>query len=47
MYAGLGTKISPWLAQAKTMQWVNRTVGGLFMLLGSALALSTWLSKKT
>ena len=46
MYAGLGTKISPWLSQAKTMILVNRTVGSLFILLGSALAISTAISKK-
>lgn len=46
MYAGLGSKISPWLSQAKTMILVNRTVGSLFILLGSALAISTGLSKK-
>ena len=46
MYAGLGTKISPWLSQAKTMILVNRTVGSLFVLLGSALAISTAISKK-
>jgi threonine/homoserine/homoserine lactone efflux protein len=46
MYAGLGTKISPWLSQAKTIILVNRTVGSLFILLGSALAISTAISKK-
>lgn len=41
MYAGLGSKISPWLSQPKTMTIVNRSVGGVFVVLGSVLAIST------
>ena len=46
MYAGLGSKISPWLSQPKTMTVVNRSVGSLFIVLGSTLALSTFITKK-
>jgi len=46
MYAGLGSKISPWLSQVKTMTLVNRSVGSLFIVLGSTLALSTFITKK-
>lgn len=46
MYAGLGSKISPWLSQTKTRILVNRTVGSLFIILGSTLAISTGMSKK-
>ena len=46
MYAGIGSKISPWLSKTSTMNLVNRTVGSLFIGLGSALAISTGLSKK-
>ena len=46
MYAGIGSKISPWLSKASTMQLVHRTVGSLFIVLGSALAISTGFSKK-
>ena len=41
MYAGLCSKISPWLSQPKTMTIVNRSVGGIFVVLGSVLAIST------
>jgi len=46
MYAGLGSKISPLLKKPSTMTLVNRTVGSVFMLLGSALAISTGTSRK-
>jgi threonine/homoserine/homoserine lactone efflux protein len=46
MYAGIGSKISPWLSKASTMILVNRAVGSVFIVLGSALAISTGLSKK-
>lgn len=46
MYAGLGSKIGPWLSRTSTLNLVNRTVGSLFIVLGSALAISTGLSKK-
>lgn len=46
MYAGLGSKISPLLKKPSTMTLVNRTVGSVFMLLGSALAISTGISRK-
>ena len=46
MYAGIGAKISPWLSKPKTMKLVNRTVGSVFVALGSALAISTGFSKK-
>lgn len=46
MYAALGSKISPWLSKAENMKRVNRGVGGLFMVLGSALALSTGMDEK-
>ncbi len=41
MYAGLGSNISPWLSNARNMSLVNRTVGTVFIALGSMLALST------
>lgn len=41
MYAGLGTKIAPLLKKTPTLKRVNRTVGCVFILLGSALGLST------
>ena len=46
MYAGLGSKISPWLSKTKNINLVNRTVGGVFIILGSALAVSTGMDKK-
>lgn len=46
MYAGLGSKISPWLSKTRNMIMVNRAVGGVFIVLGSALAVSTGLDKK-
>ncbi|WP_205340703.1 LysE family translocator [Denitrificimonas caeni] len=46
MYARLGSKISPWLAETNRMNLVNRSVGSLFIVLGSALAISTGISKK-
>ncbi len=46
MYAGLGSKISPWLSKTSSMNLVNRIVGGVFIALGSALAISTGMSKK-
>jgi threonine/homoserine/homoserine lactone efflux protein len=46
MYAGIGSKISPWLSKTSTMNLVNRTVGSVFIALGSALAISTGFSKK-
>jgi len=41
MYAALGTKIAPLLRKQSTLKWVNRTVGSVFILLGSALGIST------
>ena len=46
MYAGLGSKISPWLSKSSNMNLVNRAIGGVFIVLGSALAISTGLAKK-
>ena len=46
MYAGLGSKISPWLANTSNMSMVNRAVGGVFITLGTALAVSVGMSKK-
>jgi homoserine/homoserine lactone efflux protein len=44
MYAGLGSKISPWISNNSNL--VNRTVGGIFIVLGAALAVSSGISKK-
>lgn len=41
MYVALGSKISPFLSKPRNMNIVNRTVGGVFIFLGSALALSS------
>lgn len=38
IYAGLGSKISPWLSTTNSMRLVNRITGGIFIILGSALA---------
>ncbi|MBB1273249.1 LysE family translocator [Psychromonas sp. SR45-3] len=46
MYAGLGSKISPLLAKPRTMSFVNRTVGSVFIVLGGALAASAGFDKK-
>ncbi|MEL0660360.1 LysE family translocator [Psychromonas arctica] len=46
MYAGLGSKISPLLTKPNTMMLVNRTVGSVFVILGSALAISAGMSRK-
>jgi len=45
MYAGLGSKISPLLSTAKSMTIINRTVGSVFVCLGSALAVSASMNK--
>ena len=47
MYAGLGTKISPLLTKPSTMKIVNRTVGSVFIVLGSVLAISAGMSRKS
>jgi homoserine/homoserine lactone efflux protein len=47
MYAGLGAKISPLLTKPSTMTFVNRTVGSVFIVLGSALAISAGMSRKS
>ena len=46
MYAGLGSKISPLLYKPRTIGLVNRTVGSVFIVLGSVLAASASISKK-
>ena len=46
MYAALGSNISPWLSKAGNMKRVNRVVGGVFIGLGSALAISTGMNEK-
>lgn len=46
MYAGIGSQISPWLSKARTMRLVNRSIGSLFIVLGSALAISTGIIHK-
>ena len=46
MYAGFGSKISPWLSKDRNINAVNRTVGGVFVVLGGALAVSSGISKK-
>ena len=46
MYAGIGSKVAPWLSSVKTITIINRTVGSIFIALGSALAISTGFSKK-
>jgi len=43
MYAGLGNKIAPLLKKTSTLQLVNRIVASVFILLGSALLISTGL----
>lgn len=40
MYAGLGSKISPFLLKAKNMMIVNRIVGSVFIFFGGGLAVS-------
>lgn len=46
MYAGIGSKISPLLYKPRAMSLVNRTVGSVFIVLGSALVTSAVISKK-
>ena len=46
MYAGIGSKISPLLYKPRTMSLVNRTVGSVFIVLGSLLVASATISKK-
>lgn len=46
MYVALGSKVSPFLSNTKNMKWVNRSVGSVFIFLGSALALSAGILKK-
>jgi len=46
MYAVLGSKISPFLSKPRNMSLVNRSVGGVFILLGGALALSSGVNNK-
>lgn len=46
MYAGIGSKISPLLYKPRAMKLVNRTVGSVFIVLGSALVASAAISKK-
>ncbi len=41
MYAGLGSKISPWLSKSSSMNLVNQVIGSVFIVLGSMLAVST------
>jgi len=46
MYAGIGSKVAPLLSSVKAMTIINRTVGSIFIALGSMLALSTSISQK-
>jgi len=46
MYAGLGSKISPWLSKSSNINLVNRAVGSVFIVLGSALVFSVTVDKK-
>ena len=41
MYAGLGSKVSPWFAKAKNIKFFERTTGSIFILTGGALIAST------
>ncbi|GHA09817.1 LysE family translocator [Oceanisphaera arctica] len=45
MYAGLGSKISPFLSKSRNLNIVNRTVGSVFIFLGGALAISAGASR--
>ena len=46
MYAALGSNISPWLSKTNNINLLNRATGSVFMVLGSALAVSTGIGKK-
>ena len=46
IYAGIGAKAGPLLANSNIMKIVNRSVGSLFIVLGSILAISTGLKEK-
>ena len=46
IYTGLGAKMSSFFANPRPMRWINRTLGSVFISLGSMLAVSAILSKK-
>ncbi|MGB5866835.1 MAG: LysE family translocator [Arcobacteraceae bacterium] len=47
IYAGLGSKINPFISKANNINILNRTIGSVFVFLGGLLAFSAYMSKKS